>query len=71
MPQTFDEDDGIYTPAAAIVSLTDAFGTADGTVVDVTATPTQGTINDNFQEMSTKINAILAALRAANIIAED
>lgn len=71
MPQTWDEDDMMWTPAAAIPNLTDAFGTADGTIVDVTATPTQGTINDNFQDVTTKINAILAALRAANLIAED
>jgi hypothetical protein len=71
MPQTFDEDDFVYTPAAAIANLTDAFGTADGTVADATATFSQSVSNDNNQEMSTKINAILAALRAANIIAED
>lgn len=50
MPQTFDEDDQIFTPAAAISNLS-------GGVYNATAENT--------------INAILAALRAANIIAED
>lgn len=71
MPQTFDEDDQMFVPAAAITNLTDSFGTADGTVADVTGAFVQATLNDNFQEMATKINAMLAAMRAANIIAED
>lgn len=71
MPQTFDEDDQMFVPAAAVADLVASVGTADGTLVDVTATPTQGAINDNFRECQSKINAILAALRAANIIAED
>lgn len=60
MPQTFDEDDQIFTPSAAIANVT---GSAGGTY---TATE-QGMINANV----TAVNAILAALRAANIIAED
>lgn len=71
MPQTFDEDDQMFVSSAAITDLVASVGTADGTLVDVTATPTQGAINDNFRECQSKINAILAALRAANIIAED
>lgn len=71
MPATFDEDDQMFVPSAAITDLVASVGTADGTLVDVTATPTQGTINDNFRECQVKLNAILAALRAANIIAED
>lgn len=50
MPQTFDEDDQIFTPAAAIANASG--GTYTGTTENI-------------------INAILAALRAANIIAED
>jgi hypothetical protein len=60
MPQTFDEDDQIYTPAAAISNVT---GSAGGTY---TATE-QGIVNNSV----TAINAILAALRDANIIAAD
>lgn len=56
------------TKSAAIVDLVDAFGTADGTIADVTATPTQALINDNFKDCQAKINGILAALRAANVI---
>lgn len=71
MPQTFDEDDQMFTPAAAVADLTMTVGTADGTVADVGGAFSQGTLNDNFREVGTKINGILAALRAANIIAED
>jgi hypothetical protein len=60
MPQTFDEDDQIFTPAAAIANVT---GSAGATY---TATE-QGILNNAV----TAINAALAALRAANIIAED
>lgn len=71
MPQTFDEDDEIWVLSGGIPDLAGSVGTADGTLVDVTATPTQGAINDNFRELQVKVNAILAALRAANLIAED
>jgi uncharacterized tellurite resistance protein B-like protein len=71
MPQTFDEDDQMFTPAAAVPDLVATVGTADGTLADAGATYAQGTINDNFRDVQAKINAILAALRAANIIAED
>lgn len=60
MPPTFDEDDQMWTPAAAIAVVS---GSAGATY---TATE-QGIIN----AQTTAINAILAALRAANIIAED
>ena len=53
---------------AAVTSLTAASGTADGTVADVGGAFSQGTLNDNFQELATKVNAILVALRAAKII---
>jgi hypothetical protein len=71
MPQTFDEDDQIWTPSAAIADLAASVGTADGTVADGGAAYAQGTTNDNNREFATKINAILAALRDANIIAAD
>jgi uncharacterized tellurite resistance protein B-like protein len=70
-PPTFDEDDQMWVPAAAVADLVATVGTADGTLVDVGATFNQGTLNDNFRECQTKLNAILAALRAANIVAED
>jgi hypothetical protein len=71
MPQTFDEDDQIFTPSAAIADLAGAIGTADGTLADVGGTFAQGTLNDNFRELQVKLNAILAALREANILAQD
>lgn len=48
----------------ALTSLTGAFGTPGNAIVDVTATPTQTTINNNFRAVEDKINAILAALKA-------
>ena len=71
MPQTFDEDDTIFVPSAGIADLTNSFGTANGAIEDVTATPTQAAINNNFRECSDKLNQVLAALREANIIAQD
>lgn len=53
----------------AIVSLTAASGTANNVVVDVTASPTQALINDNFKDVASKINEILVELRKAGIIA--
>jgi hypothetical protein len=56
-------------PQTAIVSLTAASGTADNTVADVGAAFSQATLNNNFQDLATKVNAILAVLRAAGIVA--
>ena len=67
----FDEDKGGWATAAAIADLTHSVGTADGTIADVGAAFNQATLNDNLKELSTKVNAILAALREANIIALD
>lgn len=67
----FDEDEFRMVPSGAIADLAHTVGTADGTVADVGAAFNQGTLNDNFRELSTKVNAILAALREANIIAQD
>lgn len=43
-------------------------GVADGTLVDVGAAFDQATLNNNFAELAAKVNAILSALRSANII---
>jgi len=53
---------------AAIPDLTAATGTASGTIADVTATPTQTLINNNFKSVTTQLNLIGAALRSAGII---
>lgn len=52
----------------ALVDLVHAFGTADGTLADVTATHSQGILNDNFKELSARVNALAAVLRAAGLI---
>lgn len=58
------------TQATAIVSLTDSTtGTANDTVADVGAAFSQSAINNNFADLAAKVNAILAALRGAGIIA--
>lgn len=57
------------TQASACADLTHTVGTADGTVDDVGEAFNQTTLNNNFKECTTKINAILAALRGAGIIA--
>ncbi len=50
-------------------ALTASFGTADGTVADVTAIHDQTILNNNFQDLATKINAIRTALRALGLMA--
>lgn len=52
----------------AIPDITGATGTANGAIEDVTATPTQAAINNNFKECADKINAILAVMRNAGFI---
>jgi hypothetical protein len=55
--------------AAAQADLTSAAGTPAAGTVDVTGTPTQATINNNFATLVTEINKIRAALRDAGILA--
>jgi len=54
--------------SVSITNLTAAFGTADDTVADVGAAFSQATLNNNFQDLTTKVNAILAALRTAGLL---
>ena len=68
----YDEDkNAMVESATAITDLTAATGTADNTVADVGAEFSQTTLNNNFKDIATKVNAILAALRSANIIPLD
>ena len=60
VPPTFDEDDSMFVPWPAITPVS---GSAGATY---TATE-QGIVNNTV----TAVNAIISALRAANIIAED
>lgn len=57
-PNTFAWSYGTITP------ITNANGSTGNTIVDVTATPTQTTINNNFRVLSDKVNAILVILQS-------
>lgn len=61
------------TQASAITDLTDSTGgTANSTLAAVGVTNTgdrSADINNNFADLAAKVNAILAALRGAGIIA--
>lgn len=52
----------------AITSLTAASGTADDTIADVGASFSQTTLNNNFKDLATKLNALLVECRKAGII---
>ena len=53
----------------ALAALTSAAGTPAAGTVDVTSTPTQATINNNFATIVQRLNAITAALKDAGILA--
>lgn len=52
-----------------ITLLTAASGTASDTIADVTASPTQALINNNFASVSAKINRILRLLENKGLTA--
>lgn len=52
-----------------VANLAATVGTADGTIADVGAAFNQANLNDNFRDVADKLNAVLAALRTAGIIA--
>jgi hypothetical protein len=54
---------------SSLTDLTSAVGTPGSGTVDVTGTPTQATINNNFATLVQRVNALAAALRDAGIIA--
>lgn len=53
---------------AAIVSLTAAVGTGDDALVAVSGSGDDTTINNNFQDLADKIEEILVAIRAYDVI---
>lgn len=58
--------------AASVAPLTNANGTADGTISAMGATwdaTAQTNANNNFRELSDKLNAVIAALKAAGLMA--
>jgi hypothetical protein len=58
----YASNDAAAGTGTTITALTNANGTSDGTIADVTATPTQTLINNNFRDVSDKINEIITAL---------
>lgn len=52
------------TAGLTVADLVHAFGTADGTLDDVGGAFNQATLNNNFKELSAKLNAVLQALRS-------
>ena len=65
--QTFATHEGV--PASSNqTALTQAVGTADGTVQDATATFSQTITNNNNAEFTTRINAMRSAMVGAGIM---
>ena len=61
---------GEANQAAAVTQFTSVGpGTPANAIVDVTVTPTQATINANFASLATKVDAIIAALVNAGLMA--
>jgi hypothetical protein len=54
--------------AVTVANLTEGPGTANGTVVDVGASFNQTTLNDNFRDVTAKLNALLTECRKHGII---
>jgi hypothetical protein len=61
--------DGAWGVRGSVTDLTSAVGTPAAGTVDVTATPTQTTINNNFATLVQRINILTQALRDAGTIA--
>jgi|tagenome__1003787_1003787.scaffolds.fasta_scaffold16131990_1 hypothetical protein len=61
--------DGALGVRAGLTDMTSAVGTPGAGTVDVTGTPTQTTINNNFATLVQRVNALTQALRDAGIIA--
>lgn len=57
-----------FSPGPAIIPVTTAFGTAADALVDVTATPTQATINNNFASLIRYCDRLNAVLKANGLI---
>lgn len=55
--------------AASVTALTNSNGTGDNTIADVGASFTQATLNNNFRDLSDKVNAIITALKNAGLMA--
>ena len=53
---------GAAVAKQAVTALANANGTADGTIADVTGSFSQSILNNNFRDVSDKINEIRTAL---------
>lgn len=51
-----------------VAPLTGSFGSTGNAIVDVTATPTQTTVNNNFRALQDKVNAIIVVLQNAGLL---
>jgi hypothetical protein len=52
------------TQVTALTPLTGAFGSTSSAIVDVGASFSQTTLNNNFRALEDKINVVIAALKA-------
>ncbi len=55
---------GSNDAVVALTPLTGASGTTGNAIVDVGASFSQSTLNDNFRRLEDKVNAIIAALKS-------
>lgn len=55
---------GSNTAVVALTPLTGASGTTGNAIVDVGASFSQTTLNNNFRALEDKVNAIIAALQS-------
>ena len=68
MPQ--DPVDNTWAKSGTVPTLTMSVGTANNTVDDVGAAFSQATLNNNFRDITEKLNAVILACREAEIISE-
>lgn len=69
VPEATTTVPGAVLKAATVAPLTSVGpGTPAGTIVDVTVTPTQTTINANFASLATQFNALVASLKASGAL---
>jgi hypothetical protein len=65
-----DPIDNTWARSGAVPTLSMTVGTANNTVDDVGAAFNQATLNNNFRDVVEKLNAVITALREAEIISE-
>lgn len=68
VPVATSSTPGTVKKASTVAALTIGTGTPAAGTVDVGASFTQATLNNNFATVATQINSILTALKAAGIM---